>query len=89
MKRLWIWGGLSAMISAFALGLALVWVNIEMVDLSYNIKKLQRNLEEKKGLKAKLEVERNRLIAPYNLRQMAQEYELHPAEPRQVRSLPR
>ncbi len=89
MKRIWFWGGVVAMAGSLFLGLGLVWVNIELVDLSYEIKELQQDLTARKKLQAKLEVERNSLVAPRRLRQLAREYGLEPAEPHQVRTIVR
>ena len=89
MKRAWFWGGTVAMAGSLFLGLGLVWVNIELVGLSYEIKELQQDLEARQELQAKLEVERNRLVAPHRLRQLAREYGLEPAEPHQVRTIVR
>lgn len=66
-------------------GLGLVWLNIERVDLAYELNKMQRQIDEVETLSAKLEVERNTLITPSRLREVAQEYNLGPARPGQIR----
>ena len=53
------------------LGLALVWVNIERVDLAYELKTLERELQEKQDQHSKLQVERHFLLAPASLRARA------------------
>ena len=66
-------------------GLGLVWVNIERVDLAYELNKIQHQIDEREVLSAKLEVERNTLITPSRLREFAKERGLGPARPGQIR----
>ena len=66
-------------------GLGLVWVNIERVDLAYELNKIQRQIDEMETLSAKLEVERNTLVTPARLRELAKEHGLGPARPGQIR----
>ncbi|OLN25833.1 Cell division protein FtsL [Desulfovibrio sp. DV] len=66
-------------------GLGLVWVNIERVDLAYELNKIQHQIDEREVLSAKLEVERNTLITPSRLRELAKERGLGPARPGQIR----
>jgi cell division protein FtsL len=66
-------------------GLGLVWLNIERVDLAYELNKIQRQIDEVETLTAKLEVERNTLITPLRLREVSREYNLGPARPGQIR----
>jgi len=68
-----------------AFGLGLVWVNIERVDLAYELNKIQRQIDEMETLSAKLEVERNTLVTPARLRELAKERGLGPARPGQIR----
>jgi len=68
-----------------AFGLGLVWVNIERVDLAYELNKIQRQIDEMETLSAKLEVERNTLVTPARLRELAKEHGLGPARPGQIR----
>lgn len=69
------------------LALGVVWLNIERVDLAYELKQLQTELERKKGLHAKLEVERMNLLSSARLRTLADEIGLLPAGPGQIRTL--
>ncbi|WP_092116983.1 hypothetical protein [Desulfonatronum thiosulfatophilum] len=69
------------------LGLLLVWINIERVDLAYELKQLQTELEQKTNLQAKLEVERMNLLSSSRLRSLAEESELRQARPGQIRTL--
>ncbi len=70
-----------------ALGLGLTWVNIERVDLAYELKRMQTEIEAQESLIAKLEVERNTLLTPERLRVLAREYGLTQARPGQIRRL--
>lgn len=66
-------------------GLGLVWLNIERVDLAYELNNIQRQIDEMETLSAKLEVERNTLITPSRLREVSREYGLGSARPGQIR----
>lgn len=66
-------------------GLGLVWLNIERVDMAYELNKIQRQIDEMETLSAKLEVERNTLITPSRLREMAKDCGLGSAKPGQIR----
>ena len=66
-------------------GLGLVWLNIERVDMAYELNKIQRQIDDVETLTAKLEVERNTLITPSRLREMAKDCGLGPAKPGQIR----
>ena len=70
-----------------ALGLALTWVNIERVDMAYELKRLQTDIDAQQALIGKLEVERNTLLTPERLRTLAREYGLNHARPGQIRRL--
>jgi cell division protein FtsL len=76
-----------AAIGTLSLGLALVWVNIELVDLSYSIKELHKSVQEEKELQAKLEVEAMNLSSSYRLQEKAAEMNLRPPESSEIRSL--
>lgn len=69
------------------LGLALVWVNIERVDLAYELKSLERELQEKQDQHSKLQVERHFLLAPASLRARAESAGLRPPHRDQIRTL--
>lgn len=69
------------------LGLALVWVNIERVDLAYELKTLERELQEKQDQHSKLQVERHFLLAPASLRARAEAAGLRPPHRDQIRTL--
>lgn len=70
-----------------AVGLSLVWMNIERWDMAYRIERLERELDDKSSLVAKLEVEKGNLLSPQRLRQLAKEFDLAQARPGQVRHM--
>lgn len=70
-----------------ALGLGITWVNIERVDMAYELKRLQTEIDSQEALISKLEVERNTLLTPERLRVLAVQYGLSQARPGQIRRL--
>ena len=86
-SRLLHW--LSALLGASGLVFALLvaWVSIERLDLAYQLKQLQSELERKTDLQAKLEVERMNLLSSSRLRVLAEENDLRQAKPGQIRIL--
>lgn len=75
------------LLSCMVMGLILVWSNIERMDTTYFINKQQLTLRERQSLKAKLEVERERLLSPYELRRKAKEFGMHEPKPGQIRRM--
>lgn len=69
------------------LGLVLVWSGIERTDTTYFINKAQAEVRERQGLNAKLKVERERLLSPYELRKKADEFGMKEPRPGQVRKM--
>lgn len=69
------------------LGLGLVWVNIERVDLAYELKILERELQEKQDQHSKLQVELHYLLAPATLRDRAEKAGLQPPRRDQIRTM--
>jgi cell division protein FtsL len=69
------------------LGLGLVWVNIERVDQAYELKTLERELQEKQEQHSKLQVERHYLLAPATLRDRAEKAGLRPPRRDQIRTM--
>lgn len=67
------------------LGLSSVWLNIERMDLAYDLSKLEKELGNRAALVSKLELERNNLISPYRLKRLAAIYGLVPVGPGQMR----
>ena len=76
------WGLACMFLLTIILGLALVWVNIERVDLAYGLKVL-----EKREQYSKLQVERHYLLAPATLRERAEKAGLKPPHRDQIRIL--
>lgn len=87
MTRLhgWVLAFFSAIVGALVLGLSSVWLNIERMDLAYDLNKLEKELASRTALSAKLELERNNLISPYRLKRLASLYGLGPVGPGQMR----
>lgn len=71
--------------SALILGLVSVWLNIERVDKAYDLRRMEKRLDEQEALAAKLEVERNNLLSPIRLRELANKYGFGPASQGQIR----
>ncbi|MFZ5425792.1 MAG: hypothetical protein ACOZEN_02365 [Thermodesulfobacteriota bacterium] len=76
-----------SVLTLLALGLGLTWVNIERVDMAYELKRLQTEIDAQDALISKLEVERNTLMTPERLRVLAAQYGLAQARPGQIRRL--
>ena len=72
-----------------ALGLTLAWLNIERTDLAYGLKSLQSQAKDLEDHAAKLQVERDNLLAPYRMEKMAKELGLGDAKSGQVRRVGR
>lgn len=77
-------GGL---LSCMTMSLVLVWCNIERTDTTYFINAELNTLRERRALRAKLEVERERLLSPYELRLKAEKLGLGEPKPGQVRRM--
>lgn len=76
-----------SVLTLLALGLGLTWVNIERVDMAYELKRIQTEIDAQDALISKLEVERNTLMTPERLRVLAAQYGLTQARPGQIRRL--
>ena len=75
------------LLACMTMCLILVWSNIERIDTTYFIDIAQNKLQERKALRAKLEVERERLLSPYELRRKAEEIGMKEPKPGQVRRM--
>jgi len=82
-----LWMVLSLMGLALSLGLGAVWLNIERMDLAYDLRKMEKSLDRKEDLAVKLVVERNNLVSPYRLKQLAGRLGLGVAAPGQIRRI--
>lgn len=85
LTREWAVSMAFSIVLLLVFGLGLVWLNIERVDMAYELNKMQRQIDDTEALVAKLEVERNTLITPARLREVARQYDLGPARPGQIR----
>lgn len=85
--RGWLLASMLGVMSLVVMGLIQVWSNIERMDTTYFINIAQTKLNERRALRAKLEVERERLLSPYELKRKAQEFGMREAAATQVRRL--
>lgn len=69
------------------MGLLLVWSGIERTDTTYFINIAQNEMRERQILHAKLQVERERLVSPYELRKRAEQFGMKEPKSGQVRSM--
>jgi len=83
--RGWVLAFFCTIAGALLLGLSSVWLNIERMDLAYDLNKLEKELGARTALASKLELERNNLISPYRLKRLASMYGLVPVGPGQMR----
>jgi hypothetical protein len=81
----WLLGLVLSILISVALGLTLVWYSIERTDIAYHLRKLRADVEDAISHRAKLEVERDYLISPSELRKMAARLNMHEAKPGQIR----
>lgn len=85
--RGWLLGLAVGLLANMVMGLVLVWSNIERMDTTYFINIAQNELRQRRALRAKLEVERERLLSPYELRRRAEDFGMHEPRPGQVRRM--
>jgi len=83
--RGWVLGFFCAIAGVLVLGLSSVWLNIERMDLAYDLSRLEKELAGRTALVSKLELERNNLISPYRLKKLATVYGLVPVGTGQMR----
>lgn len=74
-------------LAAIVLGIILVWVSIERMDINYFINLEQVRLREKQSLHGKLLVEKERLLSPYELRIKAEKLGMKAPKPGQIRRI--
>ncbi|QGY40119.1 hypothetical protein GM415_08265 [Pseudodesulfovibrio cashew] len=82
-----LWMILALLGAALTLGLGAVWLNIERMDLAYDLRKMEKSLGQKEDLAVKLTVERNNLVSPYQLKELAGRQGLRVAAPGQIRRI--
>ena len=85
--RGWLLGMVLGILSLMVMGLVLVWTNIERMDTTFFINRAQSEIRERREHLAKLEVEKERLLSPYELRRKATEYGLHAPKTGQIRQM--
>ena len=83
----WLLALILSILTSLVLGLTLVWLSIESTDMTYAIGQLQASVSERNALKAKLEVERDRLLSPYELGRAALTLGMREATSGQIRYL--
>ena len=76
-------------LTTLALGLAVVWLNIERVDMAYRLKTLQVEFDARSSHSAKMRLERDNLLSPMRLREKSEEFGLAPAQSGQIRRMER
>lgn len=76
-----------SVMGCIAIGLVLVWLNIERTKIAYNIRNLQNEESVRKDLNANLLIERENLLSPHALGDMANRIGLYTAKPGQVRRM--
>ena len=84
----WLLAFILSLLLSLLMGLALVWLSIERTDKAYSIRQLRNEVEQRAVLKTKLEVERDRLLAPHVLRRKAIQLGMSEAKPGQIRRMP-
>ena len=84
----WLLAFIISLLLSLLMGLALVWLSIERTDKAYSIRQLRNEVEQRAVLKTKLEVERDRLLAPHVLRRKAIQLGMSAAKPGQIRRMP-
>ena len=84
----WLLAFIISLLLSLLMGLALVWLSIERTDKAYSIRQLRNEVEQRAVLKTKLEVERDRLLAPHVLRRKAIQLGMSEAKPGQIRRMP-
>jgi cell division protein FtsL len=87
-KSVATWMLVALVLAALGFRLASVWLNIERTDLAYGIEQAENDIEKISKHVAKLEVERDNLLSPFQLKELALKHGLGPAEPGQIRRLP-
>ncbi len=83
----WLLALVLSLLLSLLSGLALVWLSIERTDKAYSIRQLQSSVEERRVLKSKLEIERDRLLAPQILREKAARLQMNEAKAGQIRRM--
>ncbi len=83
----WLLTIVISVLMSLVMGLSLVWINIDRMNVTYRLRALEADRESRVNLKAKLEVERDRLLSPYELGRKAAAYGMKDARPGQIRRI--
>ncbi len=67
------------------LSFVVVWVNIKIIDLSYRLENLRKELKTQKEIKEKLTVELSHITSKRHLLELAKRYKLKVPDPSRVR----
>lgn len=86
-RRSWLILFVLMLLALPVMGLILVWSGIERTDTTYFINIAQNEARERKTLHAKLEMERDRLLSPYELRRRAEEFGMKEPQAGQIRRM--
>ncbi len=84
----WLLAFVISLLMSLLMGLPLIWLSIERTDKAYTIRQLKSEVEQRSVLKSKLEVERDRLLAPQVLRRKAAQLGMSEARAGQIRRMP-
>ena len=83
----WLLAFVLEILSLVIMWLVMVWGGIERTDTTYFINIAQNEVREKLALHAKLEVEKERLLSPHELRRKAAELQMREPRPGQIRRI--
>lgn len=83
----WLLAFVLELLSLVIMWLVMVWAGIERTDTMYFINIAQNEVREKLALHAKLEVEKERLLSPQELRRKAAELQMREPKPGQIRRI--
>ncbi len=86
-RRGWLMLLVLLLLAIPVIGLILVWSGIERTDTTYFINIAQTEARERQALHAKLEMERDRLLSPYELMRRAEEFGMKEPRPGQIRRM--
>lgn len=86
-RRGWLILFILELLALPVMGLVIVWSGIERTDTTYFINIARNEARERQNLRAKLEVEKERLLSPYELRKKADEFGMHEPKAGQVRRM--
>lgn len=81
----WLLTLVVSLLFSLIMGLCLVWVSIERTDMAFSLRQLKADVERRAVLQTKLEVERDKLLAPSVLSQKAVQFGMREARPGQIR----